>query len=208
MIGACAMMTTFLLIRHGLTDAVGHSMTGHEPGVHLNALGRDQAASLPRRLGSVPLAAIYASPLERTRETAQPVADARGLPVQIEPRFIEVDFGGWTNQRFADMASDPGWVLYNAYRGVTRPPRGEGLLDVQRRTVDALLELQARHPGDVVAVFSHADTIRAMLLYFLGMPVDFVQRLELSPARISVLQLGACAPRVLQVNGDTAPALA
>ncbi|MFN7916770.1 MAG: histidine phosphatase family protein [Vicinamibacterales bacterium] len=201
-------MTTFLLIRHGLTDAVGHVMTGHEAGVHLNATGRDQAASLPQRLGMVPLHAIYASPLERTRETAQPVADARGLPIQLEPRFIEVDFGGWTNRTFADIAPDPHWQFYNAYRGATRPPSGEGLLDVQCRTVDALLDLQERHPDQVVAVFSHADTLRAILLYFLGMPVDFVQRLDIMPARISVLQLGGGAPRVLQVNGDTVPPIA
>lgn len=200
-------MTTFLLIRHGLTDAVGHVMTGHEPGVHLNATGRDQAASLPRRLGVVPLHAIYASPLERTRETAQPVADARGLSVQIERRFIEVDFGNWTNRRFDDIADDPAWRFYNAYRGATRPPSGEGLLDVQQRTVNALLDLQEKHPDQVVAVFSHADTLRAILLYFLAIPVDFVQRLEISPACISVLQLGGGAPRVLQINGDTAPPL-
>lgn len=198
-------MTTFLLIRHGLTDAVGTLMTGHEPGVHLNATGRDQAAALPERLNNVPLAAIYASPLERTRQTAQPVADARGLQIQIEPRFIEVDFGGWTNRRFADLAGDPHWQLYNAHRGVSRPPQGEGLIDVQARTVEALLDLHERHPHEVVAIVSHADTLRAILLYFLGMPVDFVQRLELSPARISVLQLGNGAPHIVQVNGESVP---
>ncbi len=200
-------MTTFLLIRHGLTDAVGQTMTGQSPGLHLNATGRDQAAALPERLNNVPLAAIYASPLERTRETAQPVADARGLPIHLEPRFLEVDFGGWTNRRFADLASDPHWQLYNAYRGVTRPPDGEGLIEVQARTVEALLDLHARHPNEVVAIFSHADTLRAILLYFLGMPIDFVQRLDLSPARISVLQLGAGAPHVVQVNGENVPPL-
>ncbi len=198
-------MTTFLLIRHGLTDAVGQTMTGHSPGVHLNATGRDQAAALPERLNNVPLAAIYTSPLERTRETAQPVADARGLPIRLEPRFIEVDFGGWTNRRFADLATDPHWQLYNAHRGVTRPPAGEGLIEVQARTVAALLDLHERHPNDVVAIFSHADTIRAILLYVLGMPIDFVQRLDLSPARISVLQLGAGAPHIVQVNGENVP---
>ncbi len=196
-------MTTFLLIRHGLTDAVGHLMTGHAAGVHLNAVGRAQAASLPARLGEASIDAIYASPLERTRETAQPLADARGLTVQTEPRFIEVDFGGWTNRRFADLATDAGWQYYNAFRGATRPPDGEGLVAVQARTMEALLDLQARHPDQTIAVFSHADTLRAILLYFLGMPVDFVQRLDIAPARISVLQLGDGAPRVLQVNGET-----
>jgi len=201
-------MTTFILIRHGLTDAVGHTMTGHSAGVHLNAAGRDQAASLPARLGPVPIAAIYSSPLERARETAQPIADARGLRIEIEPRFIEVDFGGWTNRRFADLAGDPHWQLYNAFRGVTRPPDGEALVDVQTRTLGALLDIQTRHPDAVVAVVSHADTLRAVLLYFLGMPIDFVQRLDVSPARISVLQLGESAPRVLHVNADTLPAFA
>jgi probable phosphoglycerate mutase len=201
-------MTTFILIRHGLTDAVGHTMTGHSAGVHLNAAGRDQAASLPARLGPVPIAAIYSSPLERARETAQPIADARGLRIEIEPRFIEVDFGGWTNRRFADLAGDPHWQLYNAFRGVTRPPDGGALVDVQTRTLAALLDIQTRHPDAVVAVVSHADTLRAVLLYFLGMPIDFVQRLDVSPARISVLQLGESAPRVLHVNTDTLPAFA
>jgi probable phosphomutase (TIGR03848 family) len=195
-------MTTFLLIRHGLTDAVGTLMTSHQAGVHLNATGRDQAARLPARLGHAPIAAIYASPLERTRETAQAIADARGLRVEIEPRFIEVDFGTWTGRRFADMAPDAGWQLYNAVRSVTRPPGGESLLDVQRRAVAALLELRERHPNEVVAVVSHADTLRAILLYFLGMPIDFVQRLDLSPAGISVLHLGDGAPRVSQINGE------
>jgi len=201
-------MTTFIFIRHGLTDAVGHLMTGHEAGVHLNATGRDQAASLPARLGNVHIAALYASPLERARETAQPIADARGLRIEIEPRFIEVEFGEWTNRRFADLASDPHWRLYNAFRGVTRPPSGEALVDVQMRTASAVFDLHARHPDETIVVVSHADTLRAVLLYLLGMPVDFVQRLELSPARISVVQFGESAPRVLQVNGDTLPSIA
>ena len=78
---------------------------------------------------------------------------------------------------------------------------------MQTRAVDAVLDLHARHPDGSIVVVSHADTLRAVLLYFLGMPVDFVQRLELSPARISVVQIGECAPRVLQVNGETLPAI-
>jgi probable phosphoglycerate mutase len=177
-------------------------MIGHAPGVMLNATGREQAARLPERLSTVPVTAIYSSPLERTLETAQPLAHAKGLPIQIEPRLIEVDFGGWTNVRFADLADDPHWRLYNAYRGVTRPPDGEALVAVQKRAVEALMDLQARHPDDIVAVFSHADTLRAILLYYLGMPVDFVQRLDLSPAGISVLRLGDGAPSVLYINLD------
>ena len=101
------------------------------------------------------------------------------------------------------MAADPQWELYNTVRSVTRPPDGELLIDVQQRAVSAVLEMHERHPGQTVALVSHGDVLRAILQYFLGMPIDFVLRLELSPGRISVLQIGAGAPRVLQVNGET-----
>ncbi len=201
-------MTTFLLIRHGLTDAVGHLMTGHNAGVHLNPTGRDQAASLPGRLGQFPIGAIYASPLERTTQTAQPIADARGLRVDVDPRLIEVDFGGWTGRRFADLADDPHWQRYNTVRSATRPPDGESLLAIQQRAVAAVMDMCERHVNENVVIVSHGDVLRAILLYFLGMPIDFVLRLELSPGRISVLQIGPGAPRVLQVNGDSVPAVA
>ena len=192
-----------MLIRHGLTDAVGRVMSGRSPGVHLNDVGQQQAASLPGRLAGVPVHAIYSSPLERTRETAQPLADARGLEVQIDARFVEIEYGDWTNRTFASMAADETWRTYNVYRGVSRPPGGEGLVDIQQRVVDGLLDLTMRHPAQTVVIFSHADTLRAVVMYFLSIPIDFVQRVELEPARISVLELGNGAPRVLQVNGDT-----
>lgn len=196
-------MTTFLLIRHGLTDAVGRVMAGRSAGVHLNEVGQQQAASLPARLAHVPIDAVYCSPLERTRETAAPLAEARGLDVNVDARFIEIDYGAWTNRTFVSMADDEDWRRYNAYRGVSRPPNGEGLIDIQQRVVDGLLELSARHANQTVAIISHADTLRAIVMYFLSIPIDFVQRVELDPGRISVLELGAGAPRLLQLNGDS-----
>ena len=171
-------MTTFLLIRHGLTDAVGHLMTGHNAGVHLNPTGRDQAASLPGRLGQFPIGAIYASPLERTTQTAQPIADARGLRVDVDPRLIEVDFGGWTGRRFADWRTIPiGSLQHGPQRDAAarrriaarRPSARRGGGDGHVR----------RHVNENVVIVLHGDVLRAILLYFLGMPIDFVLRLEL-----------------------------
>lgn len=178
-------------------------MSGRSPGVHLNAIGQQQAADLPGRLAHAPLHAIYSSPLERTLETARPLAEARALPVNIDPRFVEIEYGEWTNRTFASMAGDESWRLYNTVRGVTRPPGGEGLIDIQQRVVDGLLDLSARHVDQTVAIVSHADTLRAVVMYFLSIPIDFVLRVELEPAHISVLQLGAGAPRVLQINGTS-----
>lgn len=196
-------MTTFLLIRHGLTDAVGRVMAGRSSGVHLNAIGQQQAASLPARLADAPLHAIYSSPLERTLETARPLAAARGLEVNIEPRFIEIDYGTWTNRTFASMSGDDAWRRYNSCRSVSRPPGGEGLVDIQQRVVEALLDLSDAHTNQSVAIFSHADTLRAIVMYFLGVPIDFVLRLEFDPGCISVLALGDSAPRLLQINGES-----
>lgn len=197
------LMTTFLLIRHGMTDAVGTVMTGRTPGLLLNHEGVTHVATLPQRLAAVPIDAVYSSPLERTVATAQVLAEARGIDVRLEPRIVEIHYGGWTGRQFAAMTADPQWQLYNTVRSVTRPPDGELLIDVQQRAVAAVLDLHERHPGQTVALVSHGDVLRAILQYFLGMPIDFVLRLELSPGRISVLQIGAGAPRVLQVNGET-----
>lgn len=197
-------MTTVVLVRHGLTDAVGTWMNGALPGVPLNAVGLAQAAALPARLAALPIAAIYASPFLRTQQTAAPLAAARGLSVQDEPRLREVGFGRWEGVRFDALRDDPHWRHYNVVRSVTRPPDGgETLVEVQARAVAALLDVVARHDGETVVLVSHGDTLRALLQYLLAMPIDNVQRLELSPASVSVVRVGpGVAPVVLQVNGE------
>jgi probable phosphoglycerate mutase len=201
-------MTTFLLIRHGLTDAVDHRLAGIAPGTHLNDIGRAQAARLVDQLHEVPLTAIVSSPLERTRETAEPIGRDHGLEVQPIPAFLEYDVGAWTGMPFVDLDANEAWHRFNTVRSVNRPEQGELMLDVQHRSVSALLDLHARYVDGMVAVVSHGDVIRAMLLFVLGMPFDFYSRLVILPARISVVELTADAPRVLQVNGDNASVLA
>jgi broad specificity phosphatase PhoE len=75
------------------------------------------------------------------------------------------------------------------------------MLAVQYRAVAALLDLARRYPAGTMAVVSHGDVIRAALLFFLGMPIDFVHRLEVSPASVSIVELSETAVRVVQVNG-------
>jgi broad specificity phosphatase PhoE len=197
-------MTTFLLIRHGLTDAVDHRLAGIAPGTYLNEAGRTQVARLVDVLHHVPLAAIVSSPLERTRETADAIGRDHGLAVETVSAFLEYDVGAWTGLPFTALDHNAQWHRFNAARSVTRPDGGELMIDVQRRAVHAVLDLRARYDGAIVAVVSHGDVIRAMLLYALGMPIDFYHRLEILPARISIVQFTSELPRVLQMNGDTA----
>src|ERR671936_2618480 len=117
-------MTTFLLIRHGLTDAVDHRPAGIAPGTHLNEVGRAQVARLVEQLRHVQLTAVVSSPLERTRETADPIGRDHRLEVQAIPAFLEYDVGAWTGMPFVDLDANDAWHRFNAVRSITRPERG------------------------------------------------------------------------------------
>src|ERR1700722_8141815 len=131
-------LTTFLLIRHGLTDAVGHRITGRLPGVPLNDTGRQQAVRLPDRLAKWKVDAIYSSPLERAQETAGPVADRPGPTVQLDISFAEFDFGQWSGALIADLEQRDDWKRFSRFRSSLRAPGGEMLPEVAIRFVSAL----------------------------------------------------------------------
>lgn len=199
-------MTRFLLIRHGLTDAVDNYLSGTAAGTPLNATGRAQVRLLVERLQHVPMSAVVSSPLERTKDTADAIAQSHGLPVEVMPAFIEFEVGAWTGRTFRDLDNDPEWPRFNAVRSVVRPPGGELMIEVQQRAMSGLFDLATRHPDATVAVVSHGDVIRAALMYVLGMPIDFVHRLEVSPARISIVTLDRYTQVVHQLNGETVSA--
>lgn len=189
-----------LLIRHGLTDAVGMRLTSRLPGVALNTRGIEQVAQLRDRLRDVPLAAVYSSPLERARATADPIARAHALDVNELDSLNEVDFGEWTGRTLEELSAIPGWARFNASRADADVPGGERAVDVQRRIVGALDQLQRRHDGEIVAAVSHGDVIRGAVLYAAATPLDLWYRFEISPASISVIAYHEGQPRLLGVN--------
>jgi probable phosphoglycerate mutase len=194
-------MTTFLLIRHAVNDWVDHKLAGWLPGVHLNQKGREQAARLAARLGSSPIGAVLSSPLERARETAAPLAAARRLEVEVSEAVGEIRCGDWTGREIVDLdRDDPLWRRFNVFRGGTRAPAGELMLETQTRMVNALLGLHERYAGGTVAVVSHGDPLRAMVGYFLGAPIDLFQRFEISPASVTVLGLDDWGARLRCLN--------
>jgi probable phosphoglycerate mutase len=202
-------MTTFLLIRHAQTDFVGTTLAGWTEGVRLNEAGRAQAAHLSERLAerlaAVKLAAIYSSPLERALETAVPLAARLNLEVQPLEEVGELRYGRWQGRGFDDLANDPAWHRYNAMRSLARIPGGEMMIEAQARVIAALERLRLTHREETVAVVSHADIIKAALMHYLGMPMDFVHRLEISPASVSVVEVDALAVRVVTVNQTDEP---
>ncbi len=108
--------TLVLLVRHGETPTTGMVLPGRAPGLHLSERGRAQAERVAERLAGLSVSALYSSPLERARETAEPTAAGTGLAVQREPGLLECDFGDWTGStncgperpaRVADRAAQP-----------------------------------------------------------------------------------------------------
>jgi probable phosphoglycerate mutase len=193
-------MTTFLLVRHAANDFLGRALAGRLPGVHLNDEGRRQAEALAGRLAAAGIHAIYTSPQERAWETAGPLAHRLSLEPRVAPELAELDFGQWSGKTLAELEGVPGWHRFHAVRSCTRAPGGENLLEAQARTVRLLERLCAEHAEQTVALFTHADPIKAALCFYLGMSLDLCHRLEISPASVTTLTLDADGPRVLAVN--------
>lgn len=189
-----------LLIRHATNDWVGERLAGWMPGVHLNAEGQAQAAALARRLADVPLAAIYSSPLERTLETAQPLAQAQGLSVQLREGLGETQYGDWTGRALKELKDETLWPVVQVYPGGARFPGGESLREVQARVVAELDAIRDTHPDQTVAVVSHSDPIKMAVAYYTGLTLDLFQRLTISPASVTAFSFAHFGPRLICLN--------
>jgi len=200
-----------VLVRHGQTPTTGTTLPGRARGLHLSETGRDQAERVASRLATLaPVAAVYTSPLERTRETAAPIAGALGLRVRTERGLLECDFGDWTGRRLADLRRSAQWRTVQRYPSGFRFPAGESFAEMQRRITGTIARLVAAHPGQTVVAVSHADPIKAAIADALGTHLDLFQRIVISPCSVSMVVYGADGPVVLAVNstGDDLRSLA
>jgi broad specificity phosphatase PhoE len=192
-------MTIFHLLRHG-ERVDGRLLVGRMPGVGLTERGRAEIAATAERLAGNEIAAIYSSPLQRTRESAEIVAARLGLPVAFRDELIELDFGEWTGKTFDQIRTDPRWPPWNTRRSLSRIPGGETMREVQRRIVEALLEIVEDRPDGAVVVVSHGDVIRAALLFALAMSLDFYNRIEVAQGSVSTLRIDQAGFRVISIN--------
>jgi probable phosphomutase (TIGR03848 family) len=195
-----------LLVRHGNTPTTGKLLPGRAGGLHLSDRGQAQAEAAAARIAALTKAptAVYASPLERTRETAAPIARALGLRVRTAAGLIEADVGDWTEQRLARLYRTKEWPTVQRWPGGFRFPGGESFAEMSVRTMDAVLGLVADHPGESIVAVSHADCIKAVVAAAAGVPLDLMQRLVVSPCSISAVLFTAGGPLVLCVNSTGA----
>lgn len=193
--------TRVLLIRHGLNDFISnHQLAGRMLGVHLNDRGHGQAQALAERLATASLAAIYTSPLDRTVETAAPIATCHGISAEQDERLVESECGEWTGQSIEELSKTEVWRQFQVLPSTARFPGGESFAEIQARIVGAIEELRHRHAGQTVAIVSHSDPIKLALAHYIGMHMDMFQRLVIDPASISELEFGIFQPRLLRCN--------
>ena len=191
-------------MRHGATPTTGSVLPGRARGLHLSDTGRAQADTVAERIASLdghgtPVA-VYASPLERTAETARPIARRLGLRVRTDRGLIECDFGKWTGSKLKDLASRPEWREVQRAPSGFRFPGGESFLEMQTRVAATLARLVERHRGETIVAVSHADPIKAALASAAGIHLDLFQRLVVSPCSVSVLVSTDVGSHVLTVN--------
>lgn len=193
-------MTTFFLVRHGVTSHTGSRLTGWTPGVHLTDQGRDEVQSVAEWLARVPLAAVYSSPIDRTTETARIVAAPHDLPVRTRRGLGEVQYGTWTNRPIRSLMRTKLWATVQRWPSAARFPDGETLREVQFRAVTEIERLAQEHPKDAVCCVSHGDVIKLIAAHFLGVHIDLFQRIVIAPASVSVVSVDPRGPYVLALN--------
>jgi probable phosphoglycerate mutase len=193
--------TLVLLVRHGQTPTTGKTLPGRAPGLHLADKGIEQAGAAAARIAPLEkVTAVYASPLERTRETAAPIAKAVGTRVRINRGLLECDFGDWTGGELAKLAKLPEWHTVQRYPSGFRFPGGESFIEMQTRMVDTLASLAAAHKGETIVAVSHADPIKAAVAHALGTHLDLFQRIVISPCSITAIWYSPGGPAVLATN--------
>ena len=203
--------TLVLFVRHGQTPTTGTTLPGRAPGLHLADTGRAQADRAAARIALLKrVDAVYASPLERTRETAAPIAKARKLAVRIDRGLLECDFGNWTGRKLNELRKLPEWNAVQRFPSGFRFPEGESFTEMQTRIVTAVDRIVTRHSGGVVVAVSHADPIKAAVAHAMGVHLDLFQRVVISPCSISAILYSLSGSVVLAVNstGDDLTSLA
>ncbi len=185
------MATRFILIRHGQTEwnRGAERFRGHAD-LPLNETGLAQAQKVATRLAREKIAALYSSPLQRARQTAQPLADAQHLEIQTHDGLLDIDFGaleGMTideaRQAFPDVIEK-----WTGAPGHAKFPKGDSFKQVRTRIEVMLDELAAKHSGETVALVSHKVVCGAMMCVVLGLPADALWRIQQDNACIDVFE--------------------
>jgi probable phosphoglycerate mutase len=190
-----------VLVRHGATEANSRGLLLGRADPPLSDSGRAQARAVAEHLGREPRpAAVVASPLRRTMETAASIADVFGLAVEPEPALIEMDYGEWDERPLADVPREV-WAAWQDDIDFA-PPSGESLRSVQGRVSECAASLLARSADGPVIAVSHVSPIKAAAIWALGLDdlPHLAWRLRLDVASITRIAPGLSGPVLAGFN--------
>lgn len=188
------------LIRHGETDWNGEKrIMGRSP-LPLNERGREQVRLLASALKGEGITTIYASAVARAKETASILAWEWMAAVDEEERLNESAFEKWVGKTHDELRDDPDFKLYHAKPSRSRFSADEGMADIQRRALAAVDRAMTEAKAEKVALVSHRDVIKPIIVHYLGLDLDAMHGLSLSTASVTLLDLRAGRPRFRYVN--------
>jgi probable phosphoglycerate mutase len=201
--------TLIIFVRHGKTPTTGTKLPGRAPNLHLSNEGELQAEMVAKEIEkslnsflSNKVSAIYASPMERTQETAKPIAKTLNLRVRTLQGLNECDFGDWTGRRLRDLSKLKSWSIIQKHPSNFRFPNGESFTEMQNRMIKTVDKIVKRHPGQTVVCVSHADPIKAILASAVGTPLDEFQRIVVGPCSTSMVLYRKERPLILTLNSN------
>lgn len=198
---------TIVLVRHGRPAREAEGRCYGKLDVGLHAEGREQVRTTARALAEVAIVAIYASPRVRAAESAELLANPRGLPIQIDARLAEIDFGAFEGRLYEEIerAHPELYREWMEHPTRVRFPGGEGFVDMQRRVLAAFDELSRRHAGEAIAIVSHGGVARIIAAHVLGMPDEHLFRLGQAYANATVIDTFDGYPVLRRLNWTPTP---
>lgn len=197
-------MPRIVLIRHGQTDLSVRRVFCGSSDPPLDAVGREMAEAVGTRAEREGAVALYASPLLRARQTAEPIARRTGLSLRLEPGLREISYGEWEARPASEIRNVDGarYAAWSAHPGALAPPGGESGQAVAARAVPALETIVSRHPDGTVLVVSHKTTIRIIVCALMGIDLDlFRARLDSPLTSFTVIEYRTTGP-CLTLLGD------
>jgi probable phosphoglycerate mutase len=194
------MTNELVFVRHATCERMDEMLLGRTVDAPLAAIGVQEAQAMACMLAPSSEALLVVSPRRRARQTAAAIAERSQCELVIACDIDELDFGRWSGQTFDELARDPDWQRWNEQRDSAATPAGERIRDVQARVLKHLQRLRGAFPGRPIILVTHAEVIRAALLYWLQAPADVYRRLAISPASISRVSLSETGPRIDAIN--------
>ena len=181
-----------LIVRHGRTVANASGLLQGRVDNPLDAVGRQQAQEISLALGAVDI--VVSSPLQRARETAEPL----GLPLRLDERWIELDYGEWDELPITEVTADQ-WTQWRS-DSTFAPPGGESLAELDQRVAEACNDLLAEAAELNVAVFTHVSPIKSAMAWALGVEEQISWRLQVGQAQISRIAVREGRPLLTSFN--------